>query len=99
MITRFGRMPPSTTTDMLWVWVNILYIFEAEITLYGAKLSSLWYINSRKSGGGYVVGFKYKEIGEFDACKAAKALLELDLEVESEEKQERNDEDGNNKDN
>ncbi|GAB6464055.1 hypothetical protein bcgnr5390_11560 [Bacillus luti] len=42
------------------------------------------------------MGFKYKEIGEFDARKAAKALLELDLEVKSEEKQEHNNEDGNN---
>ncbi|WP_336769747.1 hypothetical protein [Bacillus bombysepticus] len=36
------------------------------------------------------MGFKYKEIGEFDARKAAKALLELEQQIKLEEKLEQN---------
>ncbi|MED2737867.1 hypothetical protein [Bacillus toyonensis] len=38
------------------------------------------------------MGFKYKEIGEFDASKAAKALIELVQEIKLEDKQKQNDE-------
>ncbi|MCU7666821.1 hypothetical protein [Bacillus thuringiensis] len=41
------------------------------------------------------MGFKYKEIGEFDASKAAKALLELAQESRLEDEQERKSEDEN----
>lgn len=41
------------------------------------------------------MSFKYKEIGEFDAGKAAKALLELAQELKLEDEQERKSEDKN----
>lgn len=41
------------------------------------------------------MGFKYKEIGGFDASKAAKALLELAQELNQEDEQERKSEDKN----
>ncbi|GAB6440065.1 hypothetical protein bcgnr5369_01480 [Bacillus cereus] len=45
------------------------------------------------------MGFKYKEIGEFDASKAAKALLELAQESKLEDEQERKSEGENDNDN
>ncbi|HFK1456665.1 hypothetical protein [Bacillus wiedmannii] len=41
------------------------------------------------------MNFKYKEIGKFDACKAAKALLELAQEIKLEDEKERKNEDKN----
>ena len=41
------------------------------------------------------MNFKYKEIGKFDARKAAKALLELAQEIKLEDKKERKSEDEN----
>ncbi|GAB6412516.1 hypothetical protein bcgnr5382_16620 [Bacillus cereus] len=39
------------------------------------------------------MNFKYKEIGKFDARKAAKALLELAQEIKLEDEKERRNED------
>lgn len=36
------------------------------------------------------MAFKYKEIGKFDASKAAKALIELAQEIKQEDAKERN---------
>ncbi|MGN5651042.1 hypothetical protein [Bacillus sp. Brlt_9] len=41
------------------------------------------------------MNFKYKEIGKFDATKAAKALLELVEETKLEDEQVRSNEEGN----
>ncbi|MFJ8238930.1 MULTISPECIES: hypothetical protein [Bacillus cereus group] len=41
------------------------------------------------------MNFKYKEIGKFDAHKAAKALLELAQEIKLEDEKERKNEDKN----
>ncbi|WP_179862405.1 hypothetical protein [Bacillus wiedmannii] len=41
------------------------------------------------------MNFKYKEIGKFDARKAAKALLELSQEIKLEDEKERKNEDKN----
>ncbi|MGR5876666.1 hypothetical protein ACT7C3_10080 [Bacillus pacificus] len=41
------------------------------------------------------MNFKYKEIGKFDARKAAKALLELAQEIKLEDEKERKNEDKN----
>ncbi|HDR7782825.1 TPA: hypothetical protein QCY04_003123 [Bacillus wiedmannii] len=45
------------------------------------------------------MNFKYKEIGKFDARKAAKALLELAQEIKLEDEKERKSEDKNDNDN
>ena len=42
-----------------------------------------------------IMNFKYKEIGKFDARKAAKALLELAQEIKLEDEKERKNEDKN----
>ncbi|MFD0771617.1 hypothetical protein ACFQZ1_23050 [Bacillus sp. CGMCC 1.60114] len=43
------------------------------------------------------MNFKYNEIGEFDACKAAKALLELAQEIKLEDENKDKSEDKNEK--